>query len=160
MKKLLIYLILLVAVLFLMSELTSKSEPPVTENLFGFITDVTGYRGNFKLDFDEARMLTGEEAIEAAILDGVCREEERENCTPNDYYIQNEIREEVEYRIANDVLITMVTYRSGEPTETEVLTIFEFQDLIEDENAHWKNLPYHLTVVDGDVTEIREQYLP
>lgn len=130
---------------------------------FGFIrgVDLTGER--VKLAFDEARMLSGNEAQDAAIRAGVCNEATREECTPNDFFIENIDDTVVLIPTAETVEVRMVTYPEGSstPLAEHAIDIAEFVALISDIDQQWRIPPYTLVLnTEGEVVKIEEVYVP
>lgn len=126
----------------------------------GFIHALTD--NDTSLDFDDALWLNGEAAQNAAIETGLCTEETREECTPNDYFIKNEIEQNEHLGVSPYVSVVMQTWRMEETGQVmaQPITLTEFSELINDSSLHWDNLPYRVTVVDKTVTRIEEVYVP
>ena len=137
-------------------------EPEETsETWLGFIRSVTQTEDSWSLSFDDAQWLSGAEAQDAAIEAGLCTEETREDCTLNDYFIENRSTSTVMHAIDQDVLIFMQTWQHDEQgglKESE-LSIEEFAGLVEG-SEHWDQLPYEVTLQNGVVTQIKEVYVP
>jgi hypothetical protein len=127
----------------------------------GFISEVWESGGVRHLSIDYAEMLTGEEAVAAAIEAGEIAPGED---LPNDYFISNVNPQFREFTVASDVSITTATYLGGGPDDPQPVTWAEFK-------SFWDAIPpagaEHLHVVpwwierDGDeIVSIAEQYLP
>lgn len=146
------------ATLLIFSDLETDIEDG---RLFGFIRSVEEGPGGTAILFDDATWLSGREGEDAAIEAGLCTEETRNECLPNDFFILNEDMETLRVPVAEDAEVVMETYRTGEPGDAgEELSIEDFTVLINNEELHWSELPYHVTVEDGDVVRIEEQYVP
>jgi hypothetical protein len=108
--------------------------------------------------FDLAYFLTGEEANEAAAEHG------DETPVPNDYYIVNDNPHLRTLAVAPDVEIRVIDWgHCCEPVEGELQP---FGDAFATEHHRWDAMyqgaesQYWLTVEDGVVVRIEEQYLP
>ena len=94
---------------------------------------------------------------------GVCTEATREECTPNDFFIENLDDSTELYPLATNVEVVMITYRGviDAPLSQNTISFAEFVTLITNEDAHWDSLPYTLTLnTDGEVEKIEEVYVP
>lgn len=129
---------------------------------FGFIRSVDEDARTFA--FDLAQWLEGEEADEAYREDnGLSGDEEVEN----DYYIRNENTRLRTLHLASDAKVRVV----GDPPDTvegewsafaAAFDSDEVQAFDEDGRASYRgaNGRYWVTVSDGEVTLIEEQYVP
>ncbi len=112
--------------------------------------------------FDDATWLTGDAGIDAAIAAGMCSEETRGECLPNDFFIRNDDTTETRLTLRADARIVMLTH--GMETSGEVaprtISVADFSALVNDAALHWRTLPYEITVSQGDVVEIAEVYVP
>lgn len=95
---------------------------------------------------DDVEMLDGQAAIDAARADGV---ELEDGTLPNDYYIRNRDLSTTRLPMATDVKTTMADGSAGIGPDA-------FAHLV----AGKEYVLIWLTVTDGAVTEITEQYLP
>ena len=130
-----------------------------TKKDFGFIHEV--HAEDQTILFDDAAMLTGEAAKDAAIRAGVCTEATREECTPNDFFIENVDDGLEELHVDENVVIQMVTYETGEPeSQEEPISFSEFSELINNRTLHWRELPYRIQMHGNTVIKIEEQYIP
>lgn len=114
------------------------------------------------LAFDDATMLTGTAAQDAAITAGYCTETNRSECTPNDFFIKNtEVNDEM-LLLDDSVLVFMQTWKMEEVGEVAVreIALNDFARLINDQSLHWQRLPYVLIIQNGKVTQIEEVYIP
>lgn len=113
------------------------------------------------LAFDEAEFLTGDEAQNAAEDDGVVAPGEP---VPNDYYIRNPDKTTRTLRIANDAKITAercTLCRGGKPGELgPFLAAFSKGRQTYADPYRGKYSLYWLTIEDGEVVAIDEQYVP
>lgn len=126
---------------------------------------------------DHAQFLTGQEAIDAAVEDGVTTPEEG---VPNDYYIRNPDAQLRTLPLSVDVVVILATPAAGAVGEVRV-TLAEWLRLFHDDGtpydlsteqpppvsephngffgAGW-GAPYWLTIEGDQVSQIRQQYLP
>jgi hypothetical protein len=129
---------------------------------FGFIRDVDTRANPPTLVFDEAEWLTGVAAQKAAQADGVVTDGEN---VPNDYYMRNATRDERVLKIAPDAEITATrcpVCRDGQPGKLQ-----DFLDSFRGRGGRTYSDPYRgaasqywLTIQNGRVTGIDEQYRP
>ncbi len=117
---------------------------------------------NTAMDFDDAIWLTGTAAEDAAIAAGICTEETRNECTPNGYFIQNSTRDDARISIDPQTVVVMQTKNMEETggIEAKQISLTEFASLINDQNLHWNELPYTITITNNTVTRIAEVYIP
>ena len=129
---------------------------------FGFIRDVDTRANPETLVFDQAEWLTGEAAQKAARADGVISAGQP---VPNDYYMRNRTRDERVLKIAPDAEVTAnrcPVCRDGQPGKLQ-----DFLDSFRGRGGRTYSDPYRgsasqywLTIKDGLVTAIDEQYRP
>ena len=138
---------------------TSKS---ASAERFGYIRSVSTAGPTATLAFDEAEFLTGEEAQRAAEEDGKVPPGEP---VPNDYYVRNPDKSTETLRVAADAEITARRChlcRDGKPGNLE-----DFLAAFMDPSPKTYADPYRgaksqywLTIEDGAVVAIDEQYVP
>lgn len=120
---------------------------------------------------DYAQFLTGEEADEAAVEAGVI---EAGDHVPNDYFIVNENPRLRTWPVAEEAFVILPTFETGPVTDVPVpmdewLAMFDegepwpekkvpADDRFFGPGAPWAS--YWLTVSDGVVVQIRQQFLP
>ena len=138
---------------------TQKKEGPGEQ--FGYIRSVSTAGPAATLAFDEAEFLTGEEAQRAAEEDGVVAPGEP---VPNDYYIRNPDKSTRTLRIATDAKITArrcSLCRNGQPGDLEdFLGSFMKTGQTYADPYRGAKGAYWLTIDDGTVVAIDEQYVP
>jgi hypothetical protein len=111
--------------------------------------------------FDDARWLSGAAGEDAAIAAGLCTEETRADCLPNDFYIYNALKNEVSIPAADTITVYMLTWNAGEAgIKRQFIKFDDFAQLVNDPEAHWRNLPYNITVKNNEVIMIEEVYVP
>ena len=126
----------------------------------GFIRAVTT-NGNYGITFDEALFLTGTEGEDAAIAAGRCTDATRSSCLPNDFIISNESETTDQLEFATGIRITMQTLgMEQDGVQEREITKQEFERLINDPQAEWRQLPYRVTKRSGLVVAIEEIYVP
>jgi hypothetical protein len=149
-------------------EKASQTPPPTTTlpgkgpaEHFGYIRSVSTMGPVATLAFDEAEFLTGDEAQNAAEEDGVVPPGEP---VPNDYYIRNPDKTTRTLRIADDAKITAKRCqlcRGGKPGELgPFLASFSKGRQTFAGPYRGKYSLYWLTIEDGEVVTIDEQYVP
>ncbi|WP_339157914.1 hypothetical protein MKX50_23635 [Paenibacillus sp. FSL W8-0186] len=120
--------------------------------------------GKHELVADEIQWYEGEAAEQAFLehepdagIDG----------PPDGYYIVNEDHELTSYKVAQDVKILMQIYdRTGDVEDMdirwgELITLEQFQNILQ--NTEWidvRDFPFHITVKDGLIVEMVQQYIP
>lgn len=143
-----------------------ESSTPVTitddseKVLGGFIRQVNAI-GSASILLDDAVWLAGKDAEDAAIAAGRCTHETRSECLPNNYFIQNIDTATHTLPVAENAILLMKTWKAGGAgIQEREISIAEFAALINDQSAHWKDLPYRVTTKGGLVTKIEELYIP
>jgi hypothetical protein len=128
---------------------------------FGYINSVSTAGPAATLAFDEAQFLTGDAAQKAAEEDGAVAPGEP---VPNDYYIRNPDKTTRPLRIANDATITAERCppcRNGRPGELGAFLAAFMKDRQTFADPYrGKYSLYWLTIKDGEVAAIDEQYVP
>jgi hypothetical protein len=128
---------------------------------FGYIRSVSTAGPAATLAFDEAQLLTGKEAQKAAAEDGAVPSGET---VPNDYYIRNPDKTTRTLRISDDAEITAKRCdlcRGGKPGELDpFLASFTKSGQTYADPYRGKESLYWLTIKDGQVVAIDEQYVP
>jgi hypothetical protein len=124
----------------------------------GFIDKVWESGGKRYLRIDYAEMLTGEEAVEAAIAAGEIAPGED---LPNDYFIRNTNPQKRQFEVSGSVAITTSTRGGGmdEPTTWAEFKSFWSASPPADA-AHLKDSPWWIERDGKTVVRIDEQYLP
>jgi hypothetical protein len=149
----------------------SAPEPPTTQATtttrsmptehFGYIRSVSTAGPAATLAFDEAEFLTGNAAQKAAEADGAVEPGEH---VPNDYYIRNPDKTTQTLRIANDAQITAKRCelcRHGRDGQLgPFLASFMQGRQTYADPYRGRYSQYWLTIEDGEVVAIDEQYLP
>lgn len=138
---------------------TPEAEPTKAERNFAFIREVKTSGGGYSLVADYAQFLTGDAAAKAAAAAG------EESPPPNDFFIVNQNERLRTLPVAANARVSIVTADSQwDGTDgPRSWRIAKFA-------AEWRNtaatgyrlkdVPYWVTVKNGVVTKIEEQYLP
>ncbi|MFN2590600.1 MAG: hypothetical protein ABR518_07495 [Actinomycetota bacterium] len=139
---------------------TASASPSLEDGRhFGFLESVDIDASPHSLVFDKADFLTGEEANEAAREDGAIGQGES---VPNDYYVhnRNELRRTLTFD--DDVELVVLDWTNCcEPRVGELEPFAAAFDQDQPSGAYrGPTSPYWVTVEDGQVVEIEEQYLP
>ena len=134
--------------------------PSPTEH-FGYIRSVSTAGPAATLAFDEAEFLTGDAAQKAAEEDGVVAPGET---VPNDYYIPNRDQTTQTLRIANDAKITakrcpLCRHGRDGQLDSFLASFMKGRQTFADPYRGKYSL-YWLTIKDGEVAAIDEQYVP
>lgn len=91
--------------------------PPAVLTQYGYVRSLVRAEGGYRMRFDPALWLTGETANRAAREDGILGPGES---VPNDYYIRNESRRPLTYRVLRTARVTVLARRGGEPRATRI----------------------------------------
>jgi hypothetical protein len=130
----------------------------------GYIRGLWEQDGQQHIAFDQAEWLTGEAAANAMREDGLCASTDPDCEPPNSFYIRNIDDRLVAYPLSEGVSILMQTL-SHEPDGSfksdESIDLERWRQLpCGDSTSHLDSVPYWITLVDGLVTSIKEQYVP
>lgn len=126
----------------------------------GFIRAVN-LGGDDTLLFDDAIWLSGREAEDAAIDAGLCTNDTRSECLPNDFFILNVSKETETLEIDPRARFFTKTF---DAEDTGILdkeiNLARFAGLINDTQAYWNKLPYNVTVKNRRIIKVQEVYVP
>ncbi|MFZ2555990.1 MAG: hypothetical protein WAZ27_01515 [Minisyncoccia bacterium] len=129
------------------------------EIAFGYVRSADA--GGRSIEFDDAAWLSGKPGEDAAIAAGICSEETRSDCLPNDFYIYNEEKITTNVRLAQNVAVYMVTLSAEtNGVKREYVSFETFAKLVNDSALHWQKLPYNVSTQNGEVIMIEEVYIP
>lgn len=139
------------------------SAPVADGRHFGYVQAVDASATPATIQVDVAEFLIGEAANTAAVEDGVIAEGE---AVPNDYYIRNPAKDVLTLDVAGDVRVTHIqcpdSCTEGVPGQFEAFAA-SFDDTGEKtllDEYRGSQSQYWITVRDGEVVAIDEQYLP
>jgi hypothetical protein len=138
-----------------LAELEALAGPALPDGRhFGHLAAVGATQQPPRLVIDIARWFTDQAAIDAAIEDGVTPWE-------NGYYIRNE---DPRWRIVEvdpAATVSLVVYPYGDIQDPRTVGLARFAELFEaNEHAAFRGFPYWITVRDGTVTAIEQQFIP
>jgi hypothetical protein len=121
---------------------------------FGYLAAVGAAQEPPRLVIDVAQWFTDQEAIDAAIEDGVTPWE-------NGYYIRNE---DPRWRIVEvdpAATVSLVVYPYGDIEHPRTVSLARFGELFgADEHGAFQRLPYWIRVRDATITAIEQQFIP
>jgi hypothetical protein len=125
----------------------------------GFIKKVWEEGGKRYISIDYAEMLTGQEAVDAAIAAGDIEPGED---LPNDYYIRNTNPEKRQFEVSDTVAVTTSTWHGemDNPVTWDVFKSFWSVSPPDDEAAFLRDSPWWIERTGQTVVKIDEQYLP
>jgi hypothetical protein len=130
----------------------------------GFIKNLEEQAGIVNISFDQAEWFNGIETEKALREDGLCADPEHGCEPPNGFYIRNQEDETVSLQVSEQVVIVMQTlsHRSdGTFNSDEKIDLDRFRKAYNSEStAHLRLVPYWITVENGIVITISEQYVP
>ena len=143
------------------TESGTTTQKHVAGEQFGYIRSVSTAGPAATLAFDEAEFLTGDEAQRAAVEDGALPPGEP---VSNDYYIRNPDKSTRTLPIATDAEITArrcPLCRNGQPGNVDdFLGSFMKKGQTYADPYRGAESLYWLTIEDGTVVAIDEQYVP
>lgn len=129
-----------------------------------YINDLSDLNGELQIKADEIEWYEGEEANTVFV-------EQEPNAgidyAPDGYYIVNEQETNETLKIADDATVTVQIYdRTGDIKDIDIqwdeeISLDKFAELYGDTtNMDMSVFPYHLTIENGEVTQIVQQYIP
>jgi len=129
---------------------------PSTEKLFCFMRSGKWEGSTPYLTVDYAQLLTGDEAIAAATAHG------SESPPPNDYYIVNDNTKLRDLAADPKQAVKVVSKSDGMVSGGYNMPFGEWYDVLIGMSAtnFVKDAPYWITVKDGTIVAIEEQFLP
>lgn len=141
------------------SEQPAEPEEPQEERQFCYIRDISETPSSYILTVDYALFLTGQEAADAAAAHG------DESPPPNDYYIVNDNPRLREFEIDTSRVqqVRLYTYAEGVDTDGYEVDLDQWVDMFLGNlmNGQFvRDLPYWITLENGKIVAIEEQYLP
>lgn len=129
-----------------------EREDSSVQKKFAFVTKAYTQDGAVWLGLDYAEFLTDPDAIEKATS-----QTGDEFPPPNDYYVYNPSDQVREFRLADDATITIMLYG---PEDAASLTPEEFATAFESNADQIADAGYWVTVEDGAITRLVEQWTP
>jgi hypothetical protein len=138
--------------------------PRNSETHASYIDQIYQENGKTYIKADFIEWYEGEEANK------VFREREKDpemTEAPDGYYIVNDDKQLQTLQISNDAKVYMQIYdRTGNVNEAstkwnEVISVAKFVSLFSDESrVNLKDFPYHLTIENGKIVKITQQFIP
>lgn len=137
----------------------SGTESPSSEDgrHFCYVRSVTNVSGTTEITVDYAQMLTGAEAAAAAAAAGA------ESPPPNDYWISNVNPMLRTFPVRSGINVKMTSTAAGTDPSGYSVALGQWQDFFVGMSPGMevvRDVPYWVTIDDGVVIEIAEQYLP
>ncbi len=146
------------------SEASAPNESSKTVTT-AYVDHVAKQNNSYSLSIDPIHWYEGKDAV-APFL-------EREgdsglDAPPDDYYIVNDETDLTELPVAADAEVLMQIYnRTGNVLEADIvwnepISLDQFIHLLEsnDESLDIKQFPYHLTIENGQIVKIVQQFIP
>jgi hypothetical protein len=138
----------------------SPADASSNDKQMGFITSIDKNGEQYSMNIDYANMLNGNEAKQQMIADKVCTT--IDTCDlPNGYYIANVNPKIRTFPISPSVTIDVSTSHQSISLENvmdkQTITLDQLRTLI---NAEEYQVPWWITISDGFITHISQQYLP
>jgi hypothetical protein len=135
--------------------------PPRALVQYGYVRTLVPAGSGYRVRFDPALFLSGETANRAAAEDGVVPPGEP---VPNDYYIRNETKKQLTYRVPANAKVTVVTNDSRGVHSTRI-AVSELAAIVRGRNPKQRKLfgPYlgfWARTVGDRVTALDQQYQP
>ncbi|PKQ20650.1 MAG: hypothetical protein CVT66_03550 [Actinobacteria bacterium HGW-Actinobacteria-6] len=140
------------------TEEASETVDPTAEDgkFFTYITKVVDKNGGTYVTLDYAEFLTGKKAADAAAAAG------EESPPPNDYFISNVNPKLREFPADTAMNVTLTSTSDGVAAEGYTVPFGDFQDYFNKvkPGPTIKGQPFWVTITNGTITKIAEQYLP
>lgn len=124
----------------------------------GALTAVGADQDPPRLVIDVEQWFTDDAATQAAIDDGALPP--GAGFVPNGYYIRNVDPRWRMLPVASDASVSLVTYPLGSIDEPLVVGFARFDGMFERDAHSIRAFPYWITVQDGEVVAIDQQYIP
>ncbi len=123
---------------------------------FAYIKTVVDKNGGTYLTVDYAEMLTGKAAADAAKAAG------QESPPPNDYFISNTNKKLREFPVDTAINVTLTSTSEGVKPEGYKVPFGDFENIFTGviSGPDLSRQPFWITIKDGTITIIAEQYLP
>lgn len=139
------------------AELVALAGPALADGThFVRIVAVGSDQGPPRLMVDVLQWFTDQAAIDAALEDGVPRSE----AGINGYYIRNENPRWRIVEVEPAAPVALASYPLGQIDDPATVGLHRFASLFTDSGQYLRYSPYWLTVRNGIVTRIEEQFLP
>ena len=140
-----------------------EQAPPRKLVQFGYVKSLVRKGSRYDLRFDPALWLSGGTANQAAIEDGAIPPGDT---VPNDYYIRNESRRLLTYRVPRSARVTILTNEGRGPRATRI-TVAELSQIVKGQNPRRRSLydtgnflGYWMRTTTDTVASLQQQYQP
>lgn len=138
--------------------------PPRELVLYGHVRSLTRKGSRYELRFDPAWWLGGATANRAAVEDGRIRPGE---VVPNDYYVRDETRRLLTYRVPRSARATVITLGGTGGPRSTVVPISELAEIVKGRNPRRRRLfvpgnrlGFWIRVATDTVRSLDQQYQP
>jgi hypothetical protein len=138
--------------------------PPRELVLYGHVRSLTRRGGRYELRFDPALWLGGTTANRAAVEDRVIRPGE---VVPNDYYIRDETRKVLTYRVPSGARATVITLGGPPGLRSTAIPVSELAQIVKGRNPRRRRLfvpgnrlGFWIRVATDTVRALDQQYQP
>lgn len=123
---------------------------------FCYISSIVDKNGGTYLTVDYAEFLTGQKAADAAAAAG------EESPPPNDFFISNKNTKLREFPAKTSMTVTLTSTENGVQPVGYTVPFGDFQNYFTGAKPgpELKRQPFWITIENGTITEIAEQYLP
>jgi len=142
---------------------SAEQAPPLKLVQFGYVKSLVHKGSRYQLRFDPALWLSGQTANQAAIEDGAIPPGDT---VPNDYYVRNESRRLLTYRVPANARVTILTNEGRGPRPTRI-TVAELAEIVRGRNPRHRSLydtlnslGYWLRTTVDTVVSLQQQYQP
>jgi hypothetical protein len=140
-----------------------EQAPPRQLVQFGYVKALVRKGARYELRFDPALWLSGKTANEAAIEDGAISPGDT---VPNDYYIRNESRRLLTYRVPVTARVSILTNEGRGPRATRI-TVAELSQIVKGRNPRHRSLydtgnflGYWMRTTVDTAVSLTQQYQP
>jgi hypothetical protein len=135
-----------------------SSESTITTERVGYILAIEAQEKGYAIQFDEVALLTGGEAVAAALRTGACTEETQDDCAPNDFFINDNSALATSLQLHKK--ITVVRIQEGTSTAVES-SLSNLLEQMEQGSYDWRRQLFRVTLDESlSVVKIEEIYLP
>ena len=135
--------------------------PPPSIVQYGYLRSLVRSGSAYRMRFDPAFWLSGETANRAAVEDGVLAPGD---AVPNDYYIRNESKKQLDYTVPRNARATIVTNPAGGLRSTRI-AVSELAAIVKGQNPKGRklygpDLGYWARIAVDRVLALDQQYQP
>ncbi|MFD0050920.1 hypothetical protein ACFVHQ_16540 [Actinomycetes bacterium NPDC127524] len=156
MKKCLIFLI---AIMILLPSALASAASSST-NATTYFTSMNSTSKGVTAKADYIQWYRGERASQEAQKDHECYWYKGKCYVPDDYYIRNVNKKIRSLKISKSAVITMVTYQIEKTNDIKKQRISLSAFTKEMTKKRYRYIPFHITVKNGVIVKITEQFIP